>query len=108
MKEYDVYLPLHYNDGRRVEATKVEKFKRLAVEHFGGLTHFPQENEGVWKFGGVTFRDRISILRVLSDDLEGARRFFEAFREQLGRELEQEAVLIVEKDVCLVSARKSS
>ncbi len=99
MKEYDLYFPLHYNDSQPVEPQKLSRIKKLLVEQFGGLTHFPQENEGLWNFAGRTFRDRIVILRVLSDNPEQARAFFARLRETLREELRQADILIVEREV---------
>jgi hypothetical protein len=81
MREYELYVPLHYNDGRPIQADKLTELKRRLVAKFGGLTHFPQENEGMWKFGSFTFRDRIVILRVLAADPTEAEGFFRAAAE---------------------------
>ena len=102
MKEYDVYLPLYYNSGRPVEEFKVNQVKRLLVDKFGGLTHFPQQNEGLWRFGGTTFRDRVSILRVLAEEGKETRAFFAELSRQMRRELEQTSVLIVEREVQVI------
>jgi hypothetical protein len=37
-------------------------------DQFGGLTFFPQPNEGFWTVAGVTYRDAIVIYRVLTSD----------------------------------------
>jgi hypothetical protein len=103
MQEYDLYLPLHHNDGRPVESTQITQIKKLLVDAFGGVTHFPQENDGLWKLGGVTFRDKVVVLRVLAGDECDARKFFAQLRVELMRTLEQADVLIVERDVTLVS-----
>ncbi len=84
MTEYELYPPLHYNDGRKIETEKLEHLKRCMVEEFGGLTRFLQENEGIWKIGEHTFRDRIVILRVLSSDEVRAKKFFKAEMEVIG------------------------
>ena len=68
MLEYELYLPLHHNDGRPIDPDKLRDLKKRLVDEFGGLTHFQQENEGLWKIGEHTFRDRIEILRVLASD----------------------------------------
>lgn len=102
MKEYDVYLPLHHNDGSAIPPEKISRVKRELVEEFGGLTHFPQENEGLWKFGGATFRDKVVILRVITGDPGKARHFFSRLRGRMQQELGQESVLIVERDVEIV------
>jgi hypothetical protein len=69
------------------------------LEQFGGLTFFPQPNEGFWTVAGVTYRDAIVIYRVLTSDAQEARRFLATLKERLKAELEQEDVLIVERDV---------
>ena len=102
MREYDLYVPLHYNDGREIDAEKLTALKRQLVEEFGGLTHFPQENEGLWKVGSHTFRDRIVILRVLAGDSSKADQFFLQLKEEFKAEWEQEDVLIVTRTVSAV------
>ena len=99
MKEYDLYVPLTYNDGSPIEPKTIERIGRGLLEQFGGVTFFPQPNEGHWQMGPVTFRDQIVIFRVLSGNVRGARRYFKALKEELKTELEQEEILIVERDV---------
>lgn len=101
MKEYDLYVPLTHHDGSPIEPYKLVQLRERLRERFGGLTFFPQRNEGFWTFGGVTYRDEIVIYRILTDDL-GARRFLEELKQQLTHDLKQEEVLIVEKDVDVV------
>jgi hypothetical protein len=103
MNEYDLYLPLHYNDGRAIPVEKLDWVKKLLADEFGGLTYFPQQNEGIWKFGDVTFRDRIIILRVLSRDPRHTRRFFAELRIELMRVLEQSDLLITEQEVHVIN-----
>jgi hypothetical protein len=40
MLEYELYLPLHYNDGRPIDPEKLKNLKRRLVDEFGGLNHF--------------------------------------------------------------------
>ena len=54
MKEYDVFIPLFYNDGNPIEPLKFQKLQQRLLDEFGGLTYFPQPNEGSWRFGDVT------------------------------------------------------
>ena len=68
MKEYDLFVPLYYNDGSPVEAEKLFELKRRLLDQFEGLTFFPQANEGFWRAGGVTYRDEIVIFRILTAD----------------------------------------
>jgi hypothetical protein len=81
---------------------KLTHLKRRLVDEFGGLTHFPQENEGVWKVGAFTFRDRIVILRVLAENSANAAHFFAQLKQDLKRDWAQEDVLIVAREVCAI------
>ena len=66
-REYDLYLPLRFNDGSPIEPEKIARLKKRLHDRFGGLTFFPQQNEGIWKVGTVTFREEIVILRTLAE-----------------------------------------
>ena len=99
MREYELYIPLTYNDGSPVEPERLQQLRASLVEHFGGLTHFHQENEGLWKVGGTTFRDQIVILRVLAENAEDAEKFLAGLARDIQREWRQNDVLIVARDV---------
>jgi hypothetical protein len=102
MKEYELYVPLNYNDGRPIEMEKLAALKRQLTEEFGGLTHFPQENEGRWKVGAITFRDRIVILRVLASRSAKAESFFVRLKKRMKSEWQQADVLVVERRVEII------
>ena len=99
MKEYDIYIPLNYNDGTPIEARKYQDLQRRLLDHFGGVTFFPQPNKGLWKMAGITYRDEIVIYRVIAPDARNARQQLTELKERLKAELEQEEILIVERDV---------
>lgn len=99
MKEYDLFLPLYYNDGLPVEPQKYQRLQARLLDQFDGLTFFPQPNEGYWKLAGVTYRDEIVIYRVLTSRVRSARRVLAALKKDLKREFQQEEILIVERDV---------
>jgi hypothetical protein len=98
VKEYEVYVPLTHNDGTPIDTTILIRLRERLLQQFGGLTFFPQRNEGFWTFGGVTYRDEIVIYRILTNQQRRARRFFREIKEELKRDLNQEEILIVEKD----------
>lgn len=102
MLEYELYLPLHYNDGRPIDPEKLKNLKRRLVDEFGGLTHFRQENEGLWKIGEHTFRDRIEIVRVLASDEQAAQKYFTELKSDLTKEWNQQDFLIVSRQVAAV------
>ena len=99
MKEYDLFIPTTYNDGSPIEPKKFRNLQRRLLKQFEGLTFFPQPNEGFWKMGDVTYRDAIVIYRVLSSKRRAARRFLSRLKEKLKKDLRQEEILIVERDV---------
>jgi hypothetical protein len=99
VKEDDLYVPLTYNDGSPIEAKTIKRIGEGLLEQFGGVTFFPQPNEGLWRMGPVTFRDQIVIFRVLSANVRIARRFFKTLKQELKTELEQEEILVVEREV---------
>ena len=99
MKEYDLFVPLYYNDGRQVEPQKFQTLQTQLLDQFGGLTFFPQPNQGFWTMAGITYHDAIVIYRVLTSDEQEARRFLSNLKERLKEELQQADILIVERDV---------
>lgn len=57
MKEHELFVPLTHNDGTPVDPGILVQLRERLLREFGGLTFFPQHNEGFWTFGGVTYRD---------------------------------------------------
>ena len=99
MKEYDLFVPLYYKDGRQIEPQKLQDLQQQLLEQFGGLTFFPQPNEDFWTMAGITYRDEIVIYRVITSDEQAARQFLSDLKEWLKEELRQEEILIVERNV---------
>ncbi|HTV42248.1 MAG TPA: hypothetical protein VMF08_16880 [Candidatus Sulfotelmatobacter sp.] len=102
MKEYDVFVPLFYNDASPIKASKFQDLQKRLLERFDGLTYFPQANEGFWKFGDMTYRDEIVIYRVISQDSSGSREFLSNLKEHLKQEFRQLDILIIEREVGLL------
>jgi hypothetical protein len=99
VKEYDLFVPLYFNDGTPIESRKLRDLQDRLLDEFGGLTFFPQPNQGFWKMGNVTYRDEIIIFRVIVSHVRSARRFLAKLKKELKHELQQEEILIVERDV---------
>lgn len=101
MKEYEIYLPTTTSDGKPTDPYEVRRIKDLLTQVFGGYTHFRHRMEGAWKMGGVKFTDEVTIIRVLDD---GTGNFdMHGFKRSLENALEQESVLIVERQVNVIS-----
>jgi hypothetical protein len=99
VKEYDLFIPLNYNDGSPVEPAKLRGLRLRLLEYFNGVTFFPQANEGYWQLGGVTYRDEIVLFRVVTDKVRPARRFLRQLKEELKQVFKQEEIFIIERDV---------
>lgn len=82
MREYDIFLPLFFNDGSPVDVAKFQYLQQILLERFDGVTYFPQPNTGFWKMAGITYRDEIVIYRVLTDD-DDARLVLSNLKDQL-------------------------
>lgn len=102
MKEYDIFIPLYYNDGTPIESAKFQELQVLLLERFEGLTYFPQPNQGFWKFGNMTYRDEIVIYRIISQDPVTSRDFLAAFKENLKKQFRQQEILIIEREIGLL------
>jgi len=98
VKEYDIYIPLTYNDGSPIERHKKDRVSELLIRQLQSVTFFPQPNKGTWKVGHVVYRDKIVIFRVVTSHVRAARRFLKKLKEYLKRELRQKEIFIVEKD----------
>jgi hypothetical protein len=93
--EYDLYFPLLGEHG----LAELTRIKKELTEIFGGLTDFRHRSEGAWKMGGVTLHDEVILLRVLGDDRERARATLQRMGLELQQSLDQEAILIIEREV---------
>ena len=102
MKEYDVFVPLFYNNGSPIEPAKFQDLQSRLLQRFEGLTYFPQANQGFWKFGDITYRDEIVIYRVISQDSVASREYLGKLKQELKQEFQQLDVLIIERDVGLL------
>ena len=102
MKEYDIFVPLFYNNGIAIEQIKFQELQDDLLERFEGLTYFPQANHGFWTFGDISYRDEIVIYRVISQDSAASREYLSDLKEHLKRELQQQDILIIEREVGLL------
>jgi hypothetical protein len=99
VKEYEIFIPLCFNDGTPIDTAFIPALRVRLLEQFDGVTFFPQPNEGYWRTGDVTYRDEIVIFRVVAANQRTARRFLRQLKEELKRDLQQEEILIIERDV---------
>jgi hypothetical protein len=99
VKEFDVFVPLFYNDGKPVEPSLFQDLQRRLLACFDGLTFFPQPNKGIWKSGDVVYHDEIVIYRVLAEKGGKARRYLSRVKKWMEKAFQQEVVLVIERTV---------
>ncbi len=99
MKEYDIFVPLFYNDGSPIEPKKFQWLQRRLLDRFDGLSFFPQPIKGYWKMGEVTYHDEIVIYRGVTKKVRSTRRFLILLKEDLKKAFEQEEIFIVERNI---------
>jgi hypothetical protein len=97
--EYDLYFPFVNEAGVRATQEVFGQAKQRLTDFFGGLTDFHHRSEGAWKFGGVTYHDEVVLLRMLSDDRDRAREFLRALQRELETALDQQEILVIEREV---------
>lgn len=100
---YEIYLPLTYNDGRRIERAKWHALEHQLMEQFGGLTSHRDvaPKRGLWREGTTVYVDQINILTVLDERPRGSARFITQLKSQLLEQFEQKKILIMEIPVRL-------
>ena len=96
MREYKIYLPLKYNDGRDIEEERLREVKAELVDAFGAITvsSLSSPYQGTWKYGGVEFIDDIIKIEIVATNDRATRRFFKDFKERLKESLQQIDILI--------------
>jgi len=100
VKEYDIYLSSSHDDGTSIDSSTLSDIKAELASAFGGYTHLCSTIEGVWRLGRVTFRDQVTILRILDD---GTASFdLSSFKKRLEKDLHQQEILIVAREVTTV------
>jgi hypothetical protein len=96
MREYKIYLPLKYNDGRDIEEKKLREIKTELVDAFGAMTvsSLSAPYQGRWKYGGVEYIDDIIKIEIVATNDRATKKFFKDFKERLKESLRQIDILI--------------
>jgi hypothetical protein len=96
MREYEIYLPLKYNDGKEIEEQKIRSIKVELVNAFGAITvsSLSSPYQGRWKYGGVEYIDDIIRIQVVTTNDRATKKFFKDFKERLKESFQQIDILI--------------
>lgn len=86
-------LPRKDNAGRPFEKALFDRVRSEMTDRFGGVTAFLQSPAvGLWDEGGQVSRDEMILFEVMVKKL--SRRWWGAYRKELERRFEQDAVII--------------
>lgn len=101
MRRYDVFLPITYNDGSLVEKEKFSQVENELLAMFGAFTvnSITAPYKGVWKYGGVEYRDDIVIFLVITEHDVSAEEFFLSYKEVLKERFQQLEILITYQEI---------
>lgn len=99
MKEFDIFVPLTFNDGSPIPDELFDELELRLLTQFRGMTYFPQANQGFWKLADVTYQDEIVIYRILTGEVRASREYLSALKKWMKSVFEQEEILIIERTV---------
>lgn len=101
MKKYEIYLPLKYNDGTKIEAEKIKQIREELVDVFGARTVSSQAApyQGAWNYRGIDIIDDIIKIEIIARADRKTQKFFREFKKRLKRLLKQIDVLIIAQDI---------
>jgi hypothetical protein len=96
--EYDIYVPIYDNQGKKYPEDLLESFKKRLIDKFGGLTDTRFRNEGTWKTGRVIQHDEIVIWKALSQGSD-EKDYMIAIKNEMRQALAQDEILIIQRQV---------
>ena len=94
-RQFEVLLPLQFNDGREVPAEWLAEAVLEIVDHFGAASYETQKVEGHWRHGGVLYRDNLVRIVVDVPDSAKHRQWMRQFKDRWKTRLEQLELWIV-------------
>ena len=86
---FEILLPLAFNDGRPVPREFLAEAAGEIQANFGGVSWESQAIEGIWRAGGIEYRDRLNRIFVDAEDTEENRQFFITLKARLKSRFQQ-------------------
>ena len=97
--EYSIFIPTLDNDSHPFSESQLTGLKKLLIEKFGGLTDTKHKNKGVWKIGGIKYKDEIVIWKVLAKASSRSDYVMTKLKRKFEKSLKQKEILIVKASV---------
>jgi hypothetical protein len=88
----EIFLPVADNSGKPFDQKLHRELRRELTEQFGGVTAFARAALGEDKQGRHIVQDRITILEVITEEVD--RGWWTNYRKRLEAMFEQEEILI--------------
>jgi hypothetical protein len=88
-RRFEVLLPLHFNDGRKVPSKWLDEADMEIVAKFGAASHETQRVQGYWRRGGKLYLDSLVRLVVDVPDTSSNRAWMRGFRDRWRQRMEQ-------------------
>ena len=107
IRRVEIYLPLEYNDGRRIEESKYRRLYSELRARFGGVTstqsQFPLK--GVWKSGTQLHEERVVVFTMLDFREQPESRlvrYLERLKTRLEERFQQKQILITVQELTAI------
>ena len=107
VRRVEIYLPLEYNDGRRIADEKYLRLQSDLRKHFGGVTstqrQFPLQ--GAWHFGEDVFEERVVVFTMMDfrDQPETELfKYLDRLKKRLMKTFDQLEILITVQEMTAV------
>jgi hypothetical protein len=94
-RQFEVLIPLRFNDGRNVPARWITEAVLEVGDHFGSASYETQRVEGYWRHGGVLYKDNLTRIVVDVADSAKNRFWMKEFKERWRIRLEQVELWVV-------------
>ncbi|RLI84765.1 hypothetical protein DRP07_00180 [Archaeoglobales archaeon] len=105
-RQFTIVVPKYSNAGERIDTSFAKKFSLRMAEEFGGVTVHPTVL-GCWEARrdgkpvleceeNLLITSAVDSSNMSKDELERKRKFVERLAKEIGNELGQESVMVVE------------
>jgi len=106
MKEYEIYIPINYNDGTPVERIEFDGVKDCLLAHFDGISVSPEPIIGYWKHPGSSpdsapriYKDYCHVYTIIAKDSKAVRDVIRSLKSHLEESLGQFQIFVTIRDI---------
>jgi hypothetical protein len=99
IRSIEIYLPLDYNDGQPIPASRCISLQQELLNRFGGVTSVQRQFplHGIWQSGTDIYHDRVVVFSVMDfreeTQLE-CLHYLERLKGRLKKKFDQLEILI--------------